>query len=175
MVADSIRRVSGRRGSDKGLIEIPLYGHVFGYQVRIERSGGTPRLAELRIIAPGGGDIDPGAVRNVPVRRLAKAAAQFISLTEHGVVNAGDVFDPTDLARPDLEPGKRRRTLGPEHYREVAAQLQMAREIGLPPRDHVADHYGVALPTLDRWIKQAKDRGFLPRDWSTTATEETSR
>ena len=178
VVANDIRRVSGRRGSDKGLIEIPLHGHAFAYQVRIERGGGTPRLVELRMVAPDGGDIDPAAVRNVPVRRLAKAAAQFITLTEHGVVNAGDVFDPTGLARPDLEPGKRRRDLGPEHYREVAAQLQKAREIGLPPREYVADYYGVALPTLDRWIKKAKDRGFLLRDWSTTPAadnEDTDR
>ncbi|OBY30804.1 hypothetical protein [Mycolicibacter kumamotonensis] len=177
VIADQIRRVSGRRGTDKGLIEIALYGHDLRYQVRIDRSDGTPRLAELRMVADGGGDIDPAAVRNVPVRRLAKAAAQFISMTEHGVANAGDMFDPTGLSRPDLEPGKRRRNLGPEHYRQVAARLEWAREIGLPPREHVADYYGVALPTLDRWIKQAKQRGFLRRDWSTITanTEETDR
>lgn len=176
VIADQIRRVSGRRGTDKGLIEIPLYGHDLRYQVRIDRSSGTPRLAELRMVADGG-DIDPAAVRNVPVRRLAKAAAQFISMTEHGVISVGDLHDPTGRARPDLEPGRRRRNLGPEHYRQVAARLEWAREIGLPPREHVADYYGVALPTLDRWIKQAKQRGFLRRDWSTITanTEETDR
>lgn len=178
VTASGIRRVSGRRGSDNGLIEIPLYGHAFRYQVRIDRSAGTPRLTELRMVCTDdGGDIDPAAVRQVPVRRLARAAAQFISMTEHGVANAGDLFDPTGQGRPDLEPGRRRRNLGPEHYRQVAARLEYAREIGLPPREHVSDYYGVALPTLDRWIKQAKERGFLRRDWSTTTvdTEETDR
>ncbi|TXA41430.1 hypothetical protein DKM27_13070 [Mycobacterium tuberculosis variant bovis] len=178
VIASGIRRVSGRRGSDNGLIEIPLYGHDFRYQVRIDRSAGTPRLTELRMVCTDdGGDIDPAAVRQVPVRRLARAAAQFISMTEHGVANVGDLFDPTGLARPDLEPGRRRRNLGPEHYRQVAARLEYARQIGLPPREHVSDYYGVALPTLDRWIKQAKERGFLRRDWSTTTadTEETVR
>lgn len=179
VIADEVHRVSGRRGSDKGLIEIALYGHDFRYQVRIDRSAGTPRVTELRMIcADESDDIDPAAVRNVPVRRLAKAAAQFISMTEHGVANAGDMFDPTGLSRPDLEPGKRRRNLGPEHYRQVAARLQMAREFGLPPREHVADYFGVALPTLDRWIKQAKERSYLPRDWSTSTadtTEETDQ
>lgn len=107
-------------------------------------------------------------MRNVPVRRLAKAAAQFISMTEHGVANVGDLFDPTGLARPDLEPGRRRRNLGDEHYRQVAALLGWAREIGVPPKDYVADYFGVARPTLDRWIREAKKRGFLRRDWSTT-------
>lgn len=172
VIADEVRRVGGRRGSDKGLIEIPLHGHAFRYQVRIDRSGGTPRLVELRMVcADDGGDIDPAAVRNVPVRRLAKAAAKFISMTEYGVAEAGDVFDPTGSARPDLEPGKRRRNLGPEHYRQVAALLLKAREIGVPPRDDVADYFGVAKPTLDRWIAEAKRRGFLPRDWSTTTAD----
>jgi len=172
VIASGIRRVSGRRGSDNGLIEIPLYGHDFRYQVRIDRSAGTPRLTELRMVCTDdGGDIDPAAVRQVPVRRLARAAAQFISMTEYGVANVGDLFDPTAQARPDLEPGRRRRNLGPEHYRQVAARLEYAREIGLPPREHVSDYYGVALPTLDRWIKQAKERGFLRRDWSTTTAD----
>jgi hypothetical protein len=177
VLAGEIRRVSGKRGSDKGLIEIPLYGHHFRYQVRIDRSVGTPRLTELRMVCvDDGGDIDPAAVRQVPVRRLAKAAAQFISMTEHGVANVGDLFDPTGKARPDLEPGKRRRSRGPEHYRQVAARLEYAREIGVPPREHVAEYYGVALPTLDRWIAEAKKRRFLRRDWSTTTAnaEETN-
>ncbi len=168
VLAGDIRRVSGKPGSDDGLIEIPLYGHAFSYQVRIERTGGTPRLVELRMVTTDdGGDIDPAAVRQIPVRRLAKAAAQFISMTEHGVANAGDLFDPTGQARPDLEPGKRRRNLGPEHYRQVAALLEGTREIGMPPREHVADYFGVSLPTLDRWIAKAKELGFLPRAWST--------
>jgi hypothetical protein len=178
VMADDIRRVSGKRGSDNGLIEIPLYGHGFRYQVRIDRSGGTPRLTELRMVCVGdGGDIDPAAVRNIPVRRLAKAAAKFVSLTEHGIADAGDMYDPTGPARPDLEPGKRRRNLGDEHYRQVAAQISWAREIGLAPRDYAADYFGVTLPTLDRWIAQAKKRGFLRRDWSTATadTQETDQ
>lgn len=47
-----------------------------------------------------------------------------------------------------------------------------ARETGLAPRDYAADYFGVTLPTLDRWIAQAKKRGFLRRDWS-TATSDT--
>ncbi len=177
VLAEQIRRVSGRRGSDNGLIEIPLHGHAFLYQVRIDRSAGTPRLIELRMVCAEteGGDIDPAAVRNVPVRRLAKAAARFISMTEHGISDAGDVYDPTGAARPDLPQPKRRRNLGDEHYRQVAAQLYWAREIGVAPRDYVAHHFGVTLPTLDRWIAEAKKRGFLRRDWSTAATEGTEQ
>lgn len=92
-------------------------------------------------------------------------------MTEHGISDAGDVYDPTGAARPDLPEPKRRRNLGDEHYRQVAAQLSWAREIGVAPSDYVAHHFGVTLPTLDRWIAEAKKRGFLRRDWSTAATE----
>jgi hypothetical protein len=167
VIASDVRRISGKRGSDNGLIEIPLYGHDFRYQVRIDRSTGTPHLTELRMIAAAGGDIDPAAINNLPVRRLAKAAARFISMTEYGIVDVSDLHDPTGSARPDLESPRRRRNLGDEHYRQVAARLKWGREIGVPPREFAAEQFGVALPTLDRWIKEAKDRGFLRRDWAT--------
>lgn len=47
----------------------------------------------------------------------------------------------------------------------------------MPPQQHVADYFGVAKPTLDHWIAEAKPRDFLRRNWSTTIadTEETNR
>jgi hypothetical protein len=170
VIASGIRRLSGKRGSPDGLIEVPLVGHRHRYQVRVS-SGRAPRLVELRMVSDDAAEIDPAAVRQVPVRRLAKAAAQFIWMTEHGVSNAGDMFDPTGLARPDHKQGSRRRNLGDEHYRQVAALLGWAREIGLPPRDYVAGYFVVTRPTLDRWIAEAKKRGFLRRDWSTTTAD----
>jgi hypothetical protein len=182
VIPGSIRRVSGKRGSDDGLIEIPLVGHAHRYRVRVELSSGAPRLVELHLIGDDA-EIDPATIRQVPVRRLAKAAARFISLTEHGVAVAGDFDDPTDLLRPDyVRPSRRpgRATkLDDVHYRQVANLLRAAREIGLPPREYVADRLGGATPTIDRWIAEAKRRRFLPRDWATalpsdwaTTTEE---
>ena len=40
--------------------------------------------------------------------------------------------------------------------------------MGVSPREHVAAQLGASLPTVDRWIKEAKKRGFLPRNWSNT-------
>jgi hypothetical protein len=60
----------------------------------------------------------------------------------------------------------------------VAKLLLWAREIGESPREYVADRLGSPLPTVDRWIKQAKQRGFLRRDWATapdTTTTEDDR
>ena len=166
--------MSGEPGSHDGLIEIPLVGHAHRYQVRIDSSGPAPRLVELNLISDGdAAEIDPDTIRQVPVRRLAKAAARFIALTEHGVEMAGDVYDPTGLRRPDLEPPGRRK-LDDAHYRQVAKRLLWAREIGESPREYVANQFGSPLPTVDRWIKQAKDRGFLRRDWATAADPTTT-
>ncbi len=166
VIPDSIRRISGRRGSPDGLIEIALVGHPHRYRVRIELDFAAPRLVELHLV-PGdtNAEIDPATVRQIPVRRLSKAAARFIGLTERKVALAGDHEDPTNLVRPDHEPGGR--TLDDVHYRQVANLRTTAREWGLSPREHVAERLGASLPTVDRWIKEAKKRGFLPRDWST--------
>ncbi|MDY6871292.1 MAG: hypothetical protein SV966_12520 [Actinomycetota bacterium] len=167
MLADRIKRVSGRKGNANGLIEIPLYGHRHRYVVRVDLSGPAPRLAELRVIAADGdSEVDTAAVREVPVRRLALAAARFIRYTEHGIAIAGDTDDPTDLMRPDHPKGGRGNKYADVHYRQVRNLLIQARESGLSPRDHVAKQFTVELPTVDRWIKEAKARGILARDWA---------
>lgn len=171
VMADAIRRVTGEPGSTDGLIEIPLVGHRHRYRVRIDGSGAAPRLVELQLISDGdAAEIDPDTIRQIPVRRLAKAAARFVSLSERRIGIAGDEYDPTNLLRPDHEPA--RRTLDDVHYRQVANLLTMAREYGLSPREYVADRLSASLPTVDRWIKEAKRRGYLRRDWSTATTED---
>jgi len=170
VIPDSIRRVSGRKRSTDGLIEIGLVGHPHRYRVRVDLDGAAPRLMELHLVpVDDSTEIDPATIRQVPVRRLAKAAARFIGFTEptnNKLAIAGEDVDPTPLLRPDHEPGGR--TLDDVHYRQVTNLLTAAREWGLSPREHVAARLGASLPTVDRWIKEAKKRGFLPRDWSTT-------
>jgi hypothetical protein len=169
VIPDSIRRISGERGSPQGLVEIALAGHLHRYRVRIEMGGSAPRLVELHLV-PGddAAEIDPATIRQIPVRRLAKAAARFIGFTEptsSKLALAGEVMDPTSVLRPDHDPGGR--TLDDVHYRQVAILLTNALEWGFSPREHVSAQLGTSLPTLDRWIREAKKRGFLERDWST--------
>ncbi len=166
-----IRRVSGT--DDTGLIEIPLVGHRSRYHVRVDLSGPAPRLVELRIIADDADDIDPAAMKAVPVRRLASAAAWFVTHADGQFVTVQEVREPARLARPERSVS---RHLDDDHYRRVASLLMAARRVGASPRESVAEQMGgVPLATLDRWIAEAKRRGHLRRDWRTTTelgTEE---
>ncbi|OBI78925.1 hypothetical protein A5664_17125 [Mycolicibacterium fortuitum] len=177
---NSIRRVSGKPGTDGGLIELALVGHPHRYRVRIERGSGTPRLAELHIVPDDSAatvDIDPAAIRQVPVRRLTNAAARWISLGDGKLADPAEIDDRTEALRPDRpSDGGKRRKLDDVHYRQVAELLLTARESGFAPREYVADRLGPAsVPTVDRWIAEAKRRKFLPRDWATATTEENDR
>ena len=51
--------------------------------------------------------------------------------------------------------------LSSEHYRRVASWVTSARAAGLPIRRTVADNLGVSLATVDKWIRGAKDLGYL--------------
>ena len=167
--------MKGSCGQDDRLIEIALAGHAHHYRVRIERGSGPPRLVELHLISDNNVEIDPATIRQVPMRRLVKATARFISRIDDAIVTPDELDDPTLLLRPQHPPdGSRRRKLDDMHYRQVSNRLIAARENGFAPREYVAKHFRGSLPTVDRWIAEAKRRRILPRDWS-TATEETNR
>ena len=72
-------------------VAIRLRGHPFTYVVRVStarRSG--PLLTELTITADDGGAVDYAAMREVPVRRLAHTAAQWIARWGDQIAFVGD-------------------------------------------------------------------------------------
>lgn len=110
-------------------------------------------------------EIGAAALRAVPVGRLAAAAARHIRLTERGFITVDELEDDEILRlRPDYKPDGR--NLDDAHYRYVAHLLMSARELGLSPREYVKQRMHTSIPTVDRWIKQAKVLGFLDPDWS---------
>ncbi|BBX83549.1 hypothetical protein [Mycolicibacterium aubagnense] len=168
----SIRRVSGTRGKDDGLIELRLVGHPHLYRVRVQMGSGAPKLVELHLLPAdddAAAEIDPATIRNVPVRRLANAAARWIACVDGSFIGVKELRNPTLTLRPERPAdGGKRRKLDDIHYRQVADLLIAARTIGEPPRKYVRDQLGPAsVATVDRWIAEAKERKFLPRDWAT--------
>jgi hypothetical protein len=162
---ESVTRLNGEKGSTEGLFEIRVVGHPHRYQVGIDMRGGSPRLVELRLLPLDGVDaeIDTTTVRSIPVVRLAKAAAQKIGIDELPFALAGQEDAALTRLRPDYVRG---RSHDEDHYRDVALLLTKARELGLSPRKYVAETMNAAIPTVDRWIKRAKELGHLERDWS---------
>jgi len=173
VIPSATRRLSGEPGSTDGLIEISLVGHDHRYVCRIDGSGPVPRLVELRMVSPDdAAEIDPASVRQIPVRRLANAAARFIRSREQPF--STEIFGGyTDELRPDYEP--RRRVLDDVHYRKVADLLITGRECGFPPREFAAERLNASLPTVDRWTRESKRRGFLRRDWNKNAETAAQR
>lgn len=168
VILDSVRRISGRKGFFEGIIQLELVGHPFLYQVGVKQQGGAPRLVELHLLPPdtsSPADIDAAVVRGVPTKRLANAAAWFISMTENKMTGAGVADDPTPLLRPDHKPGRK---LNKAHYRQVRNLLLSARAMGLLPREYVADKLNASIPTVDRWIREAKKAGIIDPKWANT-------
>lgn len=141
-------------------IEIELVGHVHRYVVRVETGRGGPRLVGLNIVAPAGvaaPTITPAALRAIPARRLAYAAAQFAGRYDGAFALPGD----TDETHHRPEAPTARNKLDDNHYREVAERVRSAVAMGAPVRKTVAAAMHTTPPTLDRWIRAAKDRGYL--------------
>lgn len=153
--------------NDDGLIEVRLVGHAHRYQVRVAtQQGSAPRLVELRMVSPDdAAEIDPMNVRQIPVRRLAAAAAKFEARGDGLITTIAEVNDPTLDLRPERSTGGRGNKLDDDHYRQVAGLLIAALEVGESPREYVGRELHASKPTVDKWTREAKRRGFLARDW----------
>lgn len=179
---EHVERVSGKRGTDQGLIEVRLVGHPHRYRVRVDMSGPAPRLVELHVASDDdAAEITP-AVMPIPIRRLTHTAARFIASGDGSWMTPDEADNPVLVSRPEVAERRRRRHLDDAHYERVAKLLMEARHTGeRSPRRAVARKVcGSDLPkdlvTIDRYIAEAKRRGFLPPDWATaTTTEGTAR
>ncbi|MGV9748257.1 hypothetical protein ACWDTG_25625 [Rhodococcus zopfii] len=147
------RRVGGDVGDLHG-IEVELYGHRHRYRVTVEISPSGPRLTDLQITGP---NIDYSTLRAVPARRLAYAAAEYAARSDGRFALPLDT-DETDR-RPDTPTSRGR--LDDAHYRDVAERVRAAVAIGAPVRQTVAAAMHTTVPTLDRWIRTAKNLGYL--------------
>ena len=137
-------------------VAIRLHGHPHEYIVRVAKGPGGPKLSELTITSDTGLPVDYDTLRSVPAQRLAYAAAQWFD-------TSGGLFgDPGTTAetftRPDLDARKR---LDDNFLSEVADLVVRAVNNGHPVRKSVAAAMNTSPGTLDRWIRAAKDRGFL--------------
>lgn len=72
---------------------------------------------------------------------------------------SGGAF-PTPPRVPIRRP-RRRNSVTDDHLREVADTYRRALAAGAPPTKEVAERMGASHSTAARWVKMARDKGFL--------------
>jgi hypothetical protein len=72
--------------------------------------------------------------------------------------------------RPKLKRPAKRRPLPDQFFEDVAAAYQGAASAGLPPAKTLAEDSDTPQGTVNRWIGEARDRGYLPRGPAGTVT-----
>lgn len=139
-------------------VAIRLHGHPFTYAVRVttdKQSG--PQLTELTIVSDSHAHVDHGAMRSIPLRRLAYTAAQWIEPCTGLIAfldSMGEVRGRPAEAAPDVY---------------LAAQMaEQALALGMPVRPFVAKELDVSTRTVDRLLAKARaggwfDSGPLPK------------
>ncbi len=145
-------------------------------EVDVVVEDGRP-IAERVIVQrrPGGPSVTAESLRTIPLGRYLRASAVIAamkgeqkddgSITLEPVEATSDADTLVDADRRAAGRG-RRRTVTADHLAEVArvyeAELGRAREGGQAgPTAAVARHWTVARPTASRWVRLARERGFL--------------
>lgn len=144
-------------------VRVELRGHATAYVVRVTTGPQGPRLVELTIVGNDTAPVDSAALTRIPVQRLAVAAAQWLDGAGGQFVGPGQATDPDMFTRPE-HAKRRHQRLTDEHLQTVADTVRRAIEGGYPVRTWSAAQLNTAPGTLDRWVRAAKDRGFLGED-----------
>lgn len=131
-------------------VSIRLRGHPRTYVVRVSTTGREPYLTELTMTADDGSAVDYAALREVPARRLAYSAAQWIARV------GGALAYPSDQTETRTRPDD----ADPRVW-DAAQVADRALALGLPVRQTVADELSVSTRTADRLLAKAKAEGFL--------------
>ena len=156
MVRTVVPRGVTRLGDGRTQVD---WGGPHVYQLRVAVVDGRPACLEL-LIKPAEGRggvlrrphtvndvvISPEALHRVPIGRLVRAAAATRRL------------DLAEVAKElHVPPGE-------EKSAEVAKVVLTALAQGRGARRAVVKRWQVELPTADKWIRRAKDLGYLPGD-----------
>lgn len=144
-------------------VRVELRGHAMAYVVRVATGPQGPRLVELTIVGDDANPVDGAALTRIPLQRVAIAAAQWLDGAGGQFVGPGQASDPDLFTRPELA-RRRRQRITDELLRTVADTVRHAVANGRPVRTWAAEELHTTPGTLDRWVRAAKDRGFLGED-----------
>ncbi|MBF6070134.1 hypothetical protein [Nocardia farcinica] len=154
--------MSGNIPALESPVVVELHGHEpHRYVVRVAPGPSGPVLVELRILSDADAPIDPAVMKSVPVPRLAYAAMQWLTRAGGLLGLPGDTSET--YAKPETEETtRRRRKADAALLEEVAGHVAHAVAHGLPIQKYVGQRMGGAsTATADRWIRKAKEEGFI--------------
>jgi hypothetical protein len=138
-------------------------------------SWGRPRCVALRVTAKSEGAVTGDMLRRLPVaRHVERAALQAASVVEvqkdlrGGITQIGPVSNREQAAEV-LESAARRvprrgSPVSDEHLKQVATLYRKALRMQGPkkaPTEAVAMQMHVSRSTAGRWVRKARDAGFL--------------
>lgn len=134
---------------------ITLVGHDLHYEVTTVDTDNGPEVVALWIKGTKDRPLRPDDLRRIPLRRLAKAAANWDWLFNNPNASA---WGQPERRQP------RPRQLGDEHYRQVADLARLAFKNGEPRvRDFIAKKLHASPFTVDKWLAECRRRGHLER------------
>jgi hypothetical protein len=135
---------------------------------------GSSRCLSVQVEAPPveGSDqpfdpVSPGvttdALRKIPVARFIREArkSRLLVMSPEGVSDLSEVAGPEDTYGVGKRSIKRGKPLTDQHLEAVAEQYRAAVKAGRPPTETIRKLAGVGRPTAAKWIRAARDRGFL--------------
>jgi hypothetical protein len=130
-------------------------------EIHVEVIDGRPECVELRCRQrPGGPPVSSERLRQVALRRYLRESTRLYSdLVLPELVQATGTGDELILARAEQESRRRAQPITDEHLAEVAEVYSAA---GSKPTQAVLHRFHVSRPTASRWVRLARDRGFLP-------------
>ncbi|WIY83020.1 hypothetical protein [Propionimicrobium sp. PCR01-08-3] len=134
-----------------------------GWQWHIVLTPDRKAIADFRIRNIGRPQlvVDTDALAQVPLRDLVDMAKVYLSRVDTEFTDGQPVFLALTLA--ELEPGEARidGMPTPEEYAAAWQELGPQTVSGIPRRDALAARYGVTVWTIDKWTKNARQRGLI--------------
>lgn len=138
---------------------------------------GRPICRELRARAEDGPSVTSSALRQIPVGRLVSetAALPLVHMSAERLPGGGwKLGPPSPEDRKRLRAPRRSRSRGTgDMLSQVADLYRQAVRDSYAPTEWVARELVVSRATASRWIRQARDGGFLGKAMRGRAGEET--
>jgi hypothetical protein len=130
--------------------------HPYVYTVWARGSDHGPRVEQIAVsIKPaeeGLAEVTPAVLNRVPMSIMTRGVQEAMGwdlqawAAEHVKVTLPAKGEPY----PD------------EHYKMVANAYRIAEQAGRAPAEFIAEYWQTTLASANRWIRKARDRGYLP-------------